>query len=178
MFTSGALKTELGYFSIAAQVFDTVSVVPASIAAVLFPVLMKLDVDRWRQTLRYMLILMLFAIVLAGVLGLFANLFVDFLFGAKFAGAAAPIRVALPAAVFVSGTSVLSQYLATHGMPRSTAVAWLAAAAISLGLGPSLVRTHGAIGASFVLLAASGAAWLILLMLSLRVSHRHVESSI
>ena len=34
MFTSAALKSELGYFSIAAQVLDAVSVVPASIAAV------------------------------------------------------------------------------------------------------------------------------------------------
>jgi O-antigen/teichoic acid export membrane protein len=175
MFTAAPLKSELGYFSIAAQVFDAISVVPASIAAVLFPVLMKLEVDRWRETRRYMAILMGLALLVAVVMGMLSNVFVDVLFGARFAGAAAPLRIILPAAVFVSGTSLLSQYLATHGMPRSTALAWLAAAVICIGLGPILVRTHGAVGAALVLSCATGVAWIILLALSLRVSRRFVE---
>jgi O-antigen/teichoic acid export membrane protein len=172
MFSTAALKNELGYFSIASQVFDAVSVVPASIAAVLFPVLMKLEVDRWRETRRYMAILMGLALLVALILGVSADLFVGVLFGAKFAGAAAPLRIILPAAVFVSGTSLLSQYLATHGMPRSTGLAWLAAAAICIGFGPILVRTHGAAGGAFVLTCATAVAWIILLALSLRASRR------
>jgi O-antigen/teichoic acid export membrane protein len=177
MFGAVPLKSELGYFSIAAQVFEAISVVPASIAAVLFPVLMKLDVERWPETRRYMAILMGLALLIAVVIGVLSNVFVDVLFGAKFAGASAPLRTILPAAVFVSGTSLLSQYLATHGMPRSTALAWLAAAVICIGLGPIFVRTHGAVGAAFILSCATGVAWIILLALSLRVSRRSVERS-
>ncbi len=176
MFTTAALKNELGYFSIAAQVFDAASVVPASIAAVLFPVLMKLNVNRWRETRRYMAILMGLALCVALIMEVFADLFVDILFGAKFSGAATPLRIILPAAVFVSGTSLLSQYLATHGMPRSTALAWLAAAMICVGLGPHLVRAHGAAGAALVLSGATGVAWIVLLALSLRVSRRFVTT--
>jgi O-antigen/teichoic acid export membrane protein len=175
MFTTAALKTELGYFSIAVQVFDTISVVPASIAAILFPVLMKLDVDRWREARRYMAILMGLALLIALVMGMFSDVFIELLFGVRFAGAAAPLRIALPAAVFVSGTSLLSQYLATHGMPRSTALAWLAAAVICVGIGPVLIRAHGAVGAAFVLSCTTAVAWIILLVLSLRVSRRFVE---
>src|SRR6266478_5082557 len=50
-----------------------VSVVPASIAAVLFPVLMKLGIDRWRETLRYMTILMGLALLVALVVGVFSE---------------------------------------------------------------------------------------------------------
>lgn len=176
MFTAATLKIELGYYSIAAQVFDAISVVPASIAAILFPVLMKLDTDRWRETRRYMFILMGLALLFSVVLGMFSRLFVETLFGARFAGAVAPLRIVLPAAVFVSGTSVLSQYLATHGMPRSTVLAWLSAAAICIGLGPILVRTNGAVGAALALACASAIAWVILLALSVRVSRRFVEA--
>jgi O-antigen/teichoic acid export membrane protein len=175
MFAAAALKTELGYYSIAAQVFDAISVVPASIAAVLFPVLMKLDVDRWRQTRRYMAILMGLAVLVALVMAVFSKVFVDILFGARFAGAVAPLQLILPAAVFVSGTSLLSQYLATHGMPRSTGLAWLAAAVICIGFGPAMVRSHGAVGAALVLSCATAVAWIILLALSMRVSRRFVE---
>ncbi len=172
MFTTATSKSELGYFSIASQVFDTVSVVPASIAAVMFPVLMKLEVDRWRETRRYMAILMGLAVLAASVMGLLADLFVGILFGVKFAPAVTPLRIILPAAVFISGTSLLSQYLATHGMPRSTGLAWLAAAAICMGFGPTLVRAHGAAGGAFVLTCATAVAWIILLALSLRASRR------
>lgn len=175
MFNTAALKSELGYFSIAAQVFDAVSIVPASIAAVLFPVLMKLDADRWRETLRYMVLLMGLALLVAFVVGGFSKVFVDILFGVKFSAAVTPLRVILPGAVFVSGTSLLSQYLATHGMPRSTALAWLAATAICIGFGPVLVRNYGAVGGAFVLSCASAVAWVIMLALSLHVSRRLVE---
>jgi O-antigen/teichoic acid export membrane protein len=174
MFTAASLKSELGYFSIAAQVFDAISIVPASIAAVLFPVLMKLEVDRWRQTRRYMAVLMGLAALIALVIAVFSNTIVAMLFGSRFAGAVAPLRLILPAAVFVSGTSLLSQYLATHGMPRSTGLAWLAAVAICIGFGPILVRTQGAMGAALVLSCASAIAWVILLALSVRVSRRFV----
>jgi O-antigen/teichoic acid export membrane protein len=172
MFTGAALKSELGYFSIAAQVFDAVSMVPTSIAAVLFPVLMKLGASRWRETRRYMVVLMSLGLLVALVVGCFANVFVNLLFGPSFANAVTPLRIILPAGVFISGTALLSQYLATHGMPRSTALAWVAAVAICLGFGPALVRGHGAIGGAMVLSVASGVAWLILLALSVRASRR------
>jgi len=175
MFNSAALKSELGYFSIAAQVFDAVSVVPASIAAVLFPVLMKLGADRWRETRRYMVVLMGLALLVAFVVGGCSKVFVDVLFGVRFSAAVTPLRIILPGAVFVSGTSLLSQYLATHGMPRSTALAWLAAAAICIGCGPVLVRNYGAAGGAFVLSCASAVAWAIMLALSLRASRHFVE---
>ena len=160
-----------------AQVFEAVSVVPASIAAVLFPVLMKLGIDRWRETLRYMTILMGLALLVALVVGVFAGVFIDMLFGAKYLQAVTPLRIVLPAGVFVSGTSLLSWYLATHGLPRSTALAWLAAVATSIGFGPALVRDHGAVGGAIVLSCACAVAWVSLLGLSLRVARRVTESS-
>jgi O-antigen/teichoic acid export membrane protein len=117
-----------------------------------------------------MAILMGLALSVAIIMEVLAGPFVGILFGAKFAGAATPLRIILPAAVFVSGTSLLSQYLATHGMPRSTALAWLAAAAICIGFGPILVRTHGAAGGALALTCATAVAWIILLALSLRAS--------
>jgi O-antigen/teichoic acid export membrane protein len=162
MFTSAVSKSELGYFSIAAQVFEAV---------------MKLGIDRWRETLRYMTILMGLALLVALVVGVFSGVFIDMLFGAKFSQAVTPLRIVLPAGVFVSGTSLLSQYLATHGMPRSTALAWLAAVAICIGFGPVLVRDHGAVGGAIVLSCASAVAWVALLGLSLRVARRVTESS-
>jgi O-antigen/teichoic acid export membrane protein len=177
MFTSSASRSELGFFSIASQVFDAISVVPASIAAVLFPVLMKLGVERWRETRYYMTILMGLTTLASIVVASLAGPLVQLLFGASYAPAAAPLRLVLPAAVFVSGTSVLSQYLATHGMPRSTALAWLAAALVCAVAGPGLVRERGAIGAALTLSAASAVAWIILVALSIRASRRSLTRS-
>lgn len=175
MFTAATSKAELGYFSIAAQIFDAISIFPASVAAILFPTLMTLDAERWRQTRRYMAILMGLSILIALLTASLSGIFVTVLFGRRFAGAVAPIRVILPAAVFVSGTSILSQFLATHGMPRSTALAWVSAAAVSIGCGPALVRNYGAVGAALALSLATGCAWVILLGLSMRVARRIAE---
>jgi hypothetical protein len=57
-------------------------------------------------------------------------------------------------------------------MPRSTALAWLAAVAVCFGFGPILVRNHGAVGAAIVLSCAAMIAWVILLALSLRTARR------
>ena len=131
---------------------------------------MKLDVERWREARRYMFIVMGLAALIALALGGFAEVFVGILFGGKYAHAVTALRLVLPAAVFVSGTSLLSQYLATHGLPSSTALAWLAAVMVCLGFGPYLIRNHGANGAAIVLSCACAIAWLALLALSIRAS--------
>lgn len=168
MFASRSTSVELGYFSVASQVFDTVSVVPASIAAIVFPSLMKLEAERWREARRYMWMLMALVAIASIAFACIADWFVGLAFGARFEGSVRPIELILPAAVFVSGTSILSQFLATHGMPWSTAIAWLAGAGISLAVGPVFIAGRGAMGAALTLTMASAIAWCVLFLVSSR----------
>lgn len=158
---------ELGYYSIAAQAGDALAILPASVALVLFPRLVRDAHGRWTAAVRSAVVVASLLIVVCGLTAILATPFVRVAFGARYAPAAGVLRIMLPG-VFAIGTStIVSQYLAAVGMPRSMVAIWGAAVVLVFVLGRLLIPAHAGAGAAaalsvtygVVLVLLSGLAW-------------------
>jgi enterobacterial common antigen flippase len=141
---------ELGYYSVAMQFFDTLSILPNSIATVLLPKLIT-DGNSWsvaRRAAGLTALLLIPACLLTAVL---AQPLIRVVFGVHFAGAVWPTILVLPAAFFIGVVSVLSQYLAAGGFPRRIIWIWGLAVLVMSVSGLLLVPRHGAGGAAVAL---------------------------
>jgi O-antigen/teichoic acid export membrane protein len=90
-------------------------------------------------------------------------------FGPDFASAASVLRWLLPGVVATSITTVLSQYLASIGMPKLLVGVWLMGVGLVLVLGAALIPDHGAVGAA----AATSVAYVAVLLLVFALCRRH-----
>jgi O-antigen/teichoic acid export membrane protein len=162
---------ELGFYSVAMQFMDLISLAPASLAAVLFPALVKSQ-SAWSDTKRHAAI----AVAAVGAACLALAVLVDpvirLVFGASFLPARMPVLLLLPAAAFTAATTIFSQYLAATGLPVSVILAWAGSALVGLVSGLLLVPAFGANGASIGLSVACGTALALMAGLSLARSRR------
>ena len=167
---------QVGYYSIASQVADTLSILPQSIATVLFPRLVTNQIGRLKATVRDALrTAAIMSAVCAGV-WLLAEPAVHLVFGPRFAPAVPVLRAMLPAVFLLGVMSVVSQYLAASGFPMAVVGCWLGAVVVCGGLGHGLIERHGAVGASQALSATYGlllAALLFLCWRTARAEPRH-----
>lgn len=162
-------SVEVGYLSIATQFTDILGVLPASVALLLFPRLVRAR-DGWDQTVRLCLLvggLLTFASV---VLAVTADPVVSLLFGDQYLPAVPILRWLLPGTVALGVTSVLSQYLASVGIPRSLVAAWFSGVVLMLALGRLLIPSHGGVGAAIAFSITAGV--LLAMVTALSFSHR------
>jgi antigen flippase len=142
---------QVGFYSVASQIADTLSILPQSIATVLFPRLVTSQGGRFKATMRDAgRTAAILSVVCAGV-WMLADPAIQLAFGPRFAPAAPVLRAMLPAVFFLGVMSVVSQYLAACGFPISVVVCWLAAVVVCGGAGHSLIGRYGAAGASAAL---------------------------
>jgi len=161
-------STEVGYFSVAAQVADVIVLVPASIALVLFPTLVREQLGAWRSTVRAALVCGAVVLVVCAVTGLFASPFVKTAFGSEFEPATEALWWLLPGVVAVSVTTVLSQFLASVGMPRALVGVWFIGVVAVLSGGLALIPGDGATGAAVSTSIAQVLVLFLVLALCLR----------
>lgn len=150
---------ELGYYSIASQIADVLALLPASIALVIFPALVRDTAGSWPATRRSVLIVVAGLVVGSAAAWLLAEPFIRIAYGAEFTPAAAVLRWLLPGVIAIGATTVLSQYLAAHGLPKMVVGVWAIGFTALAVLGFALVPGHGASGAA---VALSGAYLLVL----------------
>jgi antigen flippase len=156
-------STELGYFSVAAQVADVIVLLPTSVALVLFPSLVRAQDSAWSTTVRAAAVVAVVVTCACALIGAFSTMFVRVAFGAEFAEAGPALRWMLPGVVAVALATVFSQYLASIGLPKLLAGVWLVGVCLVLALGAALIPEYGASGAA----AATSAAYIVILMLLL-----------
>ncbi|MDI1264406.1 MAG: polysaccharide biosynthesis C-terminal domain-containing protein [bacterium] len=155
---------EVGQFSVAMQLADGLTMLPATIGILLFPKLMRIESHRrgpamWR-TFWGIAAVMLVTLVIAGVL---APWIVPLVFGLPFARAALLTQALLPSVLLLSLVSVVSQYLAAEGFPRIQVYAWLAGLLMQAGLSYWLAGKWGGMGVSLAMAISYALVFALLL---------------
>ena len=165
--------TDVGYFSVAAQIADALAILPTSAALVLFPSLVRDRTTRFASSLRACAATMGLLVVATVVVGLLVEPLLGLLYPPRFAAAAPMLRWMLPGVVAAGGAAVLSQYLAAIGLPRTLVAVWGLALASVVTLGAILIPSHGGSGAGASLSITYVAVLALVLVLAL--GHRRRE---
>jgi len=143
----------LGEWSIAAQLLDTIGILPTAIAVVLFPAMLtsKAPYEHMRTNLRLAALAMVVVCTAAAALGQVA---IAILFGAEHVGAYRMLLAGLPSSFAIGLLSVVSQFLAAIGFPWTIVAIWAIGLAVEVLISVILVPETGAIGAMVALSAA------------------------
>jgi antigen flippase len=144
---SYADQSEVGYYSVAAQLNDVLIILPSAVSAALFPRLVSMQTGRWQATLRSFFRFGALYLVACIAAAACAPLLL-YVFGVSFAPSVGIFYWLVPSAFFFGMTSIVSQYLAALGLPRSLLAVWAAATAVIVGAGAWLIPPGGAVGAA------------------------------
>jgi len=170
--------SDIGVFSIAAQISDVLIILPSSMAMVLFPALIRDPGDAWRQTRQAVLIVSGIMLLVAAGVWLLGEPVITAVFGAQFAPSFHVLLWLLPAVLAISVTSILSQYVVAEGFPRSLVALWIAGLAVCVFAGIALVDANGAIGAAQAQSIGAVAVCLGVVLLTLRRHRISVKSAL
>jgi enterobacterial common antigen flippase len=121
---------QIGYYSIAVQLCDALLAVPASVGALLFPKLIASGPPDWPRTRRTMFWTVATMVALALTIALAAPELLRVLFGHRFDSAVTVTRHLLPSVVFLSASSIVSQYIAAVGAPMEATLPWAIGAVV------------------------------------------------
>ena len=163
---------DLGYYSVASQVTDTLGLVPASLALVLYPRLVRQDLGRYRFMLRNLVAIAVPLAAACGAFELLAEPFVRILFGAPFLPAVPVLRWMLPGAFLLGTTTVVQQYVAASGLPRGLLGILALGLASGVALSLLLIPRYGATGAAMAL----SISYAVIFLLELGLAHRMSRS--
>jgi O-antigen/teichoic acid export membrane protein len=139
---------DLGLYSIAAQIGDVLTILPAAVAMILFPDLVRDSAGRWDRARAAALWVALIMAVVCLATAIFAGPVIELAFGAEFAPSTRVLQIMLPSVFALAVAGVLSQYLAAIGLPRPMLGVWLGGMALVLASSLVLVPDHGAAGAA------------------------------
>lgn len=154
----------LGTWSIAAQLFEVIIVIPSTIALVLLPRIMRSENPyKLMQTqLRLVTVSLILACMAVAYLG---DELIMFAYGERFAGAYIMLLWGLPGIFALGLTAIISQYLASAGIPLTLVFIWIIALVVELVLAIWLIPSYGGIGAmlslSLTYLFILGMVWLL-----------------
>lgn len=163
-------KGEIGIYSVALQFSDVLMIVPATVAMVLFPDLLKGQVDRrFAKTMRTTAKIAGLMAVLCVLTGFVATWIVPAFFGEAFVPAVRVLWWMLPGVFFLSLANIVSQYLATKGTPLANVWAWLGALVFLLATSSYLIQRWGALGAA----ANQTMAYILLAITLIMLAYRH-----
>jgi O-antigen/teichoic acid export membrane protein len=163
---------QVGYYSVASQIADTLAILPQSMAVVLLPRLAATSSGRVRATIQQGIPTAVLLGAICVAVWTLADPAIRLAFGPRFAPAVPVLRVMLPGVFLVGIMAVASQYLAASGFPIPVVVSWFAAVAFNAGLGRVLVARYGAFGAGLSLTLTYGALLLILILVCWRTAAR------
>jgi len=120
-------RAEIGFYSVAVQIADALAILPASIALVIFPRLIRQQEGRYREMLRLARLVTMLGLLTCLAAAALAKPFVRLAFGADFLPSLPVIYAMLPGSLFLGTATIVSQYMAASGMPWRTFFPWIAA---------------------------------------------------
>jgi O-antigen/teichoic acid export membrane protein len=164
--------SDLGYWSIGAQIADALMVLPATISLLLFPSLVRAEgVIRWNEYKAALFQLSLVMTVLCVVSAALAQFIIDAVFGSAYMPAVEIVLALLPGVFFLGVASVASQLLAANGYPWSQVMAWIFGALLQAVLSVMLFGAFGTVGLAWIQSACSAfvCVWLLLNSLKFKV---------
>lgn len=164
-----AVPEQVGYFSVAAQVCDALLAVPASIGVLLFPQLVATGAPDWHRTRRTMVWTTGIMLLVVVAVALTAHDVLLAVIGGRFDAAAGVTRHLLPSVIFLSTSTILSQYIAAAGAPIRAAIPWAVAAVIGASWCAVVAPSRGAEGAADSQTVANAFALLGLWMVARRI---------
>lgn len=170
-------KGEVGRYSVAAQMFDFLNLLPASLALVLLPRLVQDAGSRWIMTLKSVGIIGGVMVVACIGAAFFAAPTLQLLFGDRYSQATPILLAMLPAAFFCSLTTVASQYLAAAGYPKELFAIWGGALAGTIALGSVFIRSSGGYGAAITLSIVYAGAFTLSLALAYITEQRRLAQT-
>lgn len=166
--------SDLGYWSIAAQIADALLILPGTISLLLFPSLVRAEsAVRWKEYKAAIFQLGLIMAVLCVASAALARLIIDVVFGSVYMPAVEIVLALLPGVFSLGVASVASQFLSANGYPWSQVLAWVFAAFLQAALSVALFGRFGVIGLAWI---QTGCAALVcgwLLINSLKYAHRN-----
>jgi O-antigen/teichoic acid export membrane protein len=139
---------ELGVYSVAVQLFDVIALLPASIAMVLFPRLLKTKENQWDTTKIVLGVGVGIVTLLALIFFLVGQWLINSLFGSEFTGSFPILLAMLPGTVFYTVVSIISQYIVSKGFPLSLVFLWALGFVTVCVMAAYLVPSLGGIGAA------------------------------
>lgn len=157
---------DLGYYSVASQISDILGILPASVALVLFPRLVRSTTNAWSSTLRNLGVISVMLLLGVIVAALLAYPFIGFAFGKGYRPSVVILFFMLPSALFLGMASIVSQYLAAMGFPKSLVLIWSLDLVIMVGVGFLLIPRLAGIGAAISLSIAHACIFVMLLALA------------
>ena len=164
-------KTEIGLYSVAMQLADALVVVPTTVAMVLFPDLVKGPADcRFARTMRVAGQIALIMAALCVITGWVAVRIVPAIFGESFTPAVGILWWMLPGVFAFSLATIVSQYLAVHGIPPANVWTWLGGLVFLLASGSHLIPRWGVLGAAVSLSFTYVLMAITIVLLALRYS--------
>lgn len=159
----------LGVWSISAQLLDVILVIPSTIALVLLPRIMRSEQPYQLMQTQLRLVTITLVLVCAAV-GWLGYDFIMLVYGEAFAGAYTMLLWGLPGVFALGLTSILSQYLASAGIPLTLIFIWMIGLGVELVLAIWLIPNHGGLGA---MLSLSAAYLIILGMVWVLAANHH-----
>jgi O-antigen/teichoic acid export membrane protein len=154
----------LGEWSIAAQILDTIGIIPTAVALVLFPAILTSDrpYEHMRKNLTRVTLVMLG--ICAGAI-LVGRPLISIVFGAEHEAAYEIMLYGLPSSFAVGLLAVVSQFLASIGFPWALIAIWSAGLLLEVIISLTLVPKLTGVGAMIALSAAHTtiflSAWLL-----------------
>lgn len=149
--TSG--PTVLGEWSIAAQILDTIGLIPTAVALVLFPAILTFDrpYEHMGRNLTRVALVMLAICASAALVG---RPLISVVFGPEHETAYEIMLYGLPSSFAVGSLAVISQFLASIGFPLALIAIWSAGLLIEIVISLALVPKLTGVGAMIALSAA------------------------
>lgn len=165
-----ASSESLGYYSVAAQASDLLGILPQSLSLVLFPTLVRSNVqDRWNEFRARLGGLALYFGLACLATGLLTPLAIRLAFGERFLPAVPLVWAILPGTYCLGLSTLPSQYLAASGFPRALIGVWCLVGVTLVGSALALMPPYGALGAA----ASFSIGHAVLLVLTFALARRH-----
>ncbi|WP_398470612.1 oligosaccharide flippase family protein [Tardiphaga sp.] len=166
--TSGSAT--MGEWSIAAQILDTLGIIPTAVAIVLFPTILTSErpYEKMRKSLSRVALLMLGICAGAAVTG---QPLISIVFGQTHEAAYEIMLYGLPSSFAVGLLVVISQFLASIGFPLALIAIWSAGLLVEIAVSLILVPKLDGVGAMIALSAAHTTIFLSALALAHRLRH-------
>lgn len=165
---------QVGYYSIAATMADTIALLTTVIGLILFPKLSAVPdiaakLALTRRAVAGTVLLLLPLIVVASLL---AKPLVKMVFGSAFAPASLSFVLLMPGTFFIGIHTVTVQFLNSVGYPVSVVAVWAFVAVASIGLNLWAIPRYGIAGAAVVSSICYFLACLLVVLLVMRYGQR------
>ena len=166
---------ELGIWSIALQIFETIIILPATFGFLLYPKLLKSKqaYDLLIPQIKIVAVLILLSFLPIIFLGHFI---IITLYGVNYEESYVILLYSLPAIFCMSIITLLSQYISAMGMPWQQAINWSAGILVQIGLIIGMKNHFGLAGIMTSLSISSAVILILMVRLAMRMKRNSQKS--